>query len=419
MRILLTTTRGAGHFGPMAPFADAFRRAGDDILFATVPAGAGMIDAAGYPVTLFDPADDDLRQPIFERAVELSELDSNHLVVGDVFVRLDARAAYPGILRIIDDYEPDLVLHEVGELAAPLAAEARGVPSARVAITLSGTMEPITGTLLAALDELRAEFGLEPDPDGERQGATPYLTLMPAALDDGDAPCTIRFREARTTARPLPFRWPDEDLPLVYLTFGSVVPQMSFFPDLYRRAIDGLAALPLRVLVTVGNHADPQALGPLPANVHADALGAAGRRAAARLGDGLPRRLGHDARRPGRRRAAGDPAAVRRPAAQRAPRRRAGRGHRARRRAVRGAVARRVGPPGARRPGLPRRRGRDRRGLVVAAAGRRSAADPPRGAPDGLEPAVLGGVEHGLRAVDRAELAVDVVQVRAHRARGE
>ncbi len=269
MRILLTTTRGAGHFGPMAPFADAFRRAGDDILFATVPAGAGMIDEAGYPVTLFDAADDSLRQPIFERAAELSELDSNHLVVGDVFVRLDARAAYPGILRIIDEYQPDLVLHEVGELAAPLAAEARGVPSARVAITLSATMEPITATLLAALDELRAEFGLDPDPDGERLGATPYLTLMPERLDDGDAPSTLRFREARTTARPLPFRWPDEDLPLVYLTFGSVVPQMSFFPDLYRRAIDGLAALPLRVLVTVGRHADPRALGPLPANVHA------------------------------------------------------------------------------------------------------------------------------------------------------
>src|SRR5215207_5823950 len=36
-----------------------------------------------------------------------------------------------------------------------------------------------------------------------------------------------------------------------------------------------------------------------------------------------------------------------------------------------------------------------------------------------LEPAALGGVEHGLSAVDRAELAVDVVQVRTHRARRE
>src|SRR4051794_17455336 len=39
--------------------------------------------------------------------------------------------------------------------------------------------------------------------------------------------------------------------------------------------------------------------------------------------------------------------------------------------------------------------------------------------PPALEPAALGGVQHGLGAVDRAELAVDVVQVRAHRAGGE
>src|SRR5207237_972747 len=36
-----------------------------------------------------------------------------------------------------------------------------------------------------------------------------------------------------------------------------------------------------------------------------------------------------------------------------------------------------------------------------------------------LQPAALGGDQHGLGAVDGTELAVDVVQVRAHRARGE
>ena len=269
MRILLTTTRGAGHFGPMAPFADAFRRAGDEILFAGVPAGAALAEAAGFPIARFEEADDNRRQPVFARAAELSERDSNHLVVGDVFVRLDARAAFPGILRIIDDFEPDLVLHEVAEFAAPLAAEARAIPSARIAIGLSRFGDDVAPTIAAAVDELRADFGLEADPDGERLGATPYLTLMSPRLDDGDAPRTLRFREARTAPRPLPLRWPDEDLPLVYLTFGSVVPQMSFFPDLYRRAIDGLAALPLRLLVTVGSTADPRDLGPLPANVHA------------------------------------------------------------------------------------------------------------------------------------------------------
>src|SRR5579875_4006567 len=43
----------------------------------------------------------------------------------------------------------------------------------------------------------------------------------------------------------------------------------------------------------------------------------------------------------------------------------------------------------------------------------------PGGPAPGSQPAALGGDEDGLRAVDRAELAVDVVQMRAHRARRE
>ena len=55
------------------------------------------------------------------------------------------------------------------------------------------------------------------------------------------------------------------------------------------------------------------------------------------------------------------------------------------------------------------RRGRAWRCVAVLAG----AGGPP------LQPAALGGVQDGLRAVDGAELAVDVVQVRAHRAGGE
>src|SRR5215218_10542727 len=49
----------------------------------------------------------------------------------------------------------------------------------------------------------------------------------------------------------------------------------------------------------------------------------------------------------------------------------------------------------------------------------RSSSRVSRATPARLQPAALGGVQHGLGAVDRAELAVDVVEVRAHRAGGE
>lgn len=269
MRILLTTTRGAGHFGPLFPFAEAFRRAGDEILFATVPAATGMIEAAGFPVVEVDAAPEDERAAVFATAHGLSQDAANTVVVADVFARLDARAAYPGVLNAIEAFRPDLVLHEVAEFAGPLAAERAGVPSARVGIGLAGSMEPISEALFAAVDELRAELGLDADPHGERIASTPYLTLAPPRLDDGAAERTLRFREARADERPLPFWWPGDERPLLYLTFGSVAPQAGFFPGLYRAAIDALAPLPLRILVTVGTHCDPSGLGPLPANVHA------------------------------------------------------------------------------------------------------------------------------------------------------
>ena len=45
---------------------------------------------------------------------------------------------------------------------------------------------------------------------------------------------------------------------------------MSFFPDLYRAAIEALAGQGLRVLVTIGDKADTAELGELPAGVHVE-----------------------------------------------------------------------------------------------------------------------------------------------------
>jgi UDP:flavonoid glycosyltransferase YjiC (YdhE family) len=61
------------------------------------------------------------------------------------------------------------------------------------------------------------------------------------------------------------------DLPLVYLSFGSVAGSLPLFPDLYRAAIAALAPLPVRLLVTIGRDGDRDLLGPLPANVRVEA----------------------------------------------------------------------------------------------------------------------------------------------------
>jgi UDP:flavonoid glycosyltransferase YjiC (YdhE family) len=275
MRILMTTKAGAGHFGPLIPFARAFQRAGADVLIAAPREAAPMVRAEGLPLWAFDDPPAGERDAIFAELRGLDpEVPTVGRVVGDIFARIDARAAFPGILAACRAWGPDVVVSEVTEFAGPLAAEMVGVPSVCVGISQQGKEEQAIPAIVDALDELRARCGLAPDRSAERLLGRPYLTLLPAALEDPATPARFpahRFREARPALRRHPlYGGPADGRPLVYVTFGSVAPTMDFFPGLYRAAIDELASLPLHLLVTVGRDSDPAELGPLPANVRAE-----------------------------------------------------------------------------------------------------------------------------------------------------
>jgi MGT family glycosyltransferase len=82
---------------------------------------------------------------------------------------------------------------------------------------------------------------------------------------EGDA--FLRFHEppAPAAQHGLP-DWVDRDAPLVYVTFGSVTGGLPPFAGVFRAALDALAGLDARVLMTVGRAVDPEGLGPLPSN---------------------------------------------------------------------------------------------------------------------------------------------------------
>ncbi|MDP9389020.1 MAG: hypothetical protein M3Q48_14175 [Actinomycetota bacterium] len=54
------------------------------------------------------------------------------------------------------------------------------------------------------------------------------------------------------------------------MTFGSSAAGVGQFPDLYLDVIAAVADLPVRVLLTVGDAGDPDALGTVPPNVHVE-----------------------------------------------------------------------------------------------------------------------------------------------------
>lgn len=275
MRVLFTTKAGAGHLGPLIPFARAFRRAGADVLIAAPREAAAMVRAEGLPLWSFDDPPAGERDAIFAEVQAMGpEVSTVGRVVGDIFARIDARAAFPGVLAACHAWGPDVVMSEITEFAGPLAAEVVGVPSVCVGISQQGKEEHAIPAIVDALEELRARFSLPDDPGARRLLDRPYFTLLPAALEDPATPARFpaqRFREPRPAVRRHTlYGGPADGRPLVYVTFGSVAPTMEFFPGLYRDAIAELGSLPLRLLVTVGRDRDPAELGPLPANVRVE-----------------------------------------------------------------------------------------------------------------------------------------------------
>jgi UDP:flavonoid glycosyltransferase YjiC (YdhE family) len=219
---------------------------------------------------LADPPQHEL-DPIFASLSELSHEEQGVRVMREVFAEIDARSSLPGVLRAVADYRPDVILREPTEYAGLLAAERLGVRHGRIGIMAHATETWGVPVVSPVLDRHRKRLGLRPDPRGDRIHASPYLTVLPEALEDpadrGPAH-GLRFREPVAPGRPLPDWWGGDERPLVYVTYGSVTPTLPHFPALFRATVDALAELPARVLFTVGVEVDLRPLWPVPANVH-------------------------------------------------------------------------------------------------------------------------------------------------------
>jgi UDP:flavonoid glycosyltransferase YjiC (YdhE family) len=246
VRVLFATTRGAGHFGPLVPFAQACAQAGHDVLVAG-PASVAPLAArsrlrlrpvAAPPAATVDAA----FAPVWR-----GEAQAEH-VIRDLFAGMYARTAMADMLSAVDEWRPDVIVRETMEFSSAVAAVRYDVPQVRVGVHLDSRVDAGGG-----LEALAGEaLGIEP----ARLLDGPLLTRSPGE----DEPGVHRFRtEAIALRRP----------ELVYVTFGSEAPVSEHFPGVYRRAAEALADLPLPVLMTIGDRRDPAELGPLPPSVRA------------------------------------------------------------------------------------------------------------------------------------------------------
>jgi len=258
MRFLVTSTAGAGHYGPLAPFVRSFLAGGHDVLVAGPPALRESVrDAEFWAVDDPPPAE---MAAVYARLPEVTHDEANALVVSEVFARLDAGAALPRLREAISVWRPDIVVRETAEFAGAIAASLSGVPHARVGIGLVSMERTLTDIATPNIDALRAAHGLGPHVLAEE----PFLTLFPASLEDPavpELPRTARFRDPSWVAAEPGSR------PLVYVTFGSVTGGMPMFAAAYSAALAAVADLDADVLLTVGTAADPTSFGPVPPHV--------------------------------------------------------------------------------------------------------------------------------------------------------
>ena len=260
MRVLFSSTRGAGHFNPLVPFARASARAGHELLFAGPPDLAAPVDAAGFEFWQFDPPPEEQLGAIWARVPELPPQEANEVVVGEIFGRLNTAAALPRLREACEEWRPDVVLRDPNEYGSAVAAEELRIPHARVAIGLASVEELGLGIVDGIVDARMVR-------------RSPFLTVFPASLDEGEQPNTHRFRDPawEEQAGELPDWWPGHDEePLVYVTFGSVAGSFAQALPVYDVAMRAVAELRVRVLLTVGRDLDLGALPDPPGNVRVE-----------------------------------------------------------------------------------------------------------------------------------------------------
>jgi len=259
MRVLVASTAGSGHFGPLVPVARACREAGHEVAVAAPESFAAEVADAGLEHRPFADVPPEVLGEVMGRLPGMSMEEANRTVIADVFGRLDAQAALAGATATVEEWRPDLVLREPVEFGSLAAALCAGVPHAVVAVGVAALTEQVGAMVAPSLAELDTLAGLPLGSCSAAARTAPTLSSVPTVLDDvrpsdaEHAGPVHRYRVPATSGDGvLPEAWGDPDQPLVYVSFGSVAAALPPFAGIYPAVLEALAEEPVRVLLTTG-----------------------------------------------------------------------------------------------------------------------------------------------------------------------
>jgi UDP:flavonoid glycosyltransferase YjiC (YdhE family) len=271
--VLVTSTPGIGHLQSVMPLARALRDAGHEVLWATAPQSCDEVSERGFAVA---PAGMNVadRQAAFAprmpEVMALAPRDRRALLFSGFFAQAAAPAMRGDLAPIIDEFRPDLIVHETAELAAAPMAIARGLP--HISVAFSGALPDSAIPLL--IDSLSDLWSVEGAgvPTWERIVGDLYLHPFAPAM--GSAPQFDVVRPTRpepvqrTTDAPPPWLASfGRDRPGIYLTAGTEAPSTQ---APWNEAFAALGSLPVDVVATIGPFVDPTTFDAVPPNVHVE-----------------------------------------------------------------------------------------------------------------------------------------------------
>ncbi|MFC6094638.1 glycosyltransferase [Saccharothrix lopnurensis] len=268
MKILFSSLGSHGHTYPLIPLAAAARDLGHEVLYVTSAAFGPVLERVGVEHLTGGP---ELGAAFAEATTGLDAEGPREIppeMLARIFGYLLPRGFALDLKPIIADRRPDLVVHEVGNPGAGMAAQVAGLPAlchgfGRVWTGDDDLVRHAAGLIAQVADELGAKA---PGNDPMLMG-NPYLDICPPSVQ---APEFLASTE-RIELRPVPFAEPGElpawvtghREPLVYLTLGTAFGDV----EVLRTAIGGLAGLGARVLVAAGPTVSTEVLGEVPDDV--------------------------------------------------------------------------------------------------------------------------------------------------------
>jgi len=269
MRVLLNCLADYGHFHPLAVLAKALVGRGHEVRFVTEEGFASQIQADGFEVVEVpgrDPAARSLEWIRWNKELAGQDLSTRAPKVLGWFWKGAIRAV-PSIRKVIEEWQPNVVVLEQSAWAGAIAAELAGLPFATFHFNLRppGALKAILGERIS--QDLKT-LGLSND--GGFLEADPHLALVggPEGWFDQDelGPRSRMIRpplvESRQDEPPPWLALLGRNRPLVYVTMGTV-----FNRDLklFQALVGGLASCNVDALITIGKKR--------PGGVTADQLG--------------------------------------------------------------------------------------------------------------------------------------------------